>query len=168
MAQTTSEVKTQPSDSGDVEMRPETPKAATNRPPILPPSRRSTEGRTPDVTSPTSPTSDHEEHHTVKTVSIPNPQPRPHHTRSQSIGSLKERVALPASPPGSERESEPGSTTEDDDDEESTSEAEPEEDMEEVRHVQSLPGYNQSLTCYLKEERKTALCAGLEKVSRHT
>ena len=88
------------------------------------------------MTSPTSLTSDHEEHYNVKTVSIPSAHPRAHHTRKQSTGSLKEHIAEPASPPGSERESEPGSTTEDDEEEEDTSEVEPEEDIEEVRHVE--------------------------------
>jgi len=128
MAQTSNEANSQQSDSEDVETRPQTPTASSNKPPMLTPTRRSTDGRPSDVT-PTSPTSDHEESHNVKTISIPSAHPRPHHTRSQSMGSLKERIASHASPPGSERESEPGSTTDDDDED---SEVELEEDIEEV------------------------------------
>ena len=128
-AKTVGEVNSQHEDG---ETRPQTPTPAPDKSPsILPPSRRSSGGRPSDATSPPPPslTSDHEEHHTVKTISIPGAQPRPHHARNQSNGSLKERTATHSSPPSSERESEHGSTTEDDDED---SETELEEDIEEV------------------------------------
>ena len=100
----------------------------------MPPlSRQSTEGRDSDVTTPLPPPpslmSDHEETHTVKTISIPGAHSRPHIARNPSTASSKERTATHPSPPGSERESEHGSTTEDDDED---SETELDEDIEEV------------------------------------
>jgi hypothetical protein len=132
MAQTTGETGSQQSGGEEVESRPQTPTATPDKPPVFPPSRQSTEVPVPSASSPPcSPTSSQEEAHTFKTISIPSGHLRPHHPRNQSTASSKEQHdAARASPPGSERDSEHGSTTEEDDED---SETEPEEDIEEVR-----------------------------------